>query len=125
MKPAFFVGAKLRLSMGGKYASKPSAALAIAPAQSRISGNGMVSTRIGEGIALNFTSRAKPTLTLAGARADTALGLRRDGKRVSDERLGLSTGGWIAIGVGSAALIFGGLYLAADHIADCDEGECN
>ena len=81
--------------------------------------------RIGEGIALNLTPGAKPTLTLAGVRADTALGLQRDRDLDSDNKVGISTGGWVAIGVGSAALIFGGLYLAADHIADCDEGECD
>jgi len=123
VRPGTFVGA--RLTIGGKTGGRPSAALTIAPTQNRISSSGMSSMRIGEGIALNLTPGAKPTLTLAGVRADTALGLQRDRDLDSDNKVGISTGGWVAIGVGSAALIFGGLYLAADHIADCDEGECD
>ena len=37
----------------------------------------------------------------------------------------MSDGGKVALGLGIAAVIAGGLYLAADHIADCDEGECD
>ena len=81
--------------------------------------------RIGEGVALKLSPGSKPTLILAGVRADIALRLQKAEDVAADKKLGVSTGGWIAIGVGSAALIFGGLYLAADHIADCDEGECD
>lgn len=123
VRPGTFVGA--RLTIGGRTGGRPSAALTIAPTQNRISGNGSSSMIIGEGIALNLTAGARPTLTLAGVRADTALGLQPDRELDSDRKLGLSTAGWIAVGVGSAALVFGGLYLAADHIADCDEGECD
>lgn len=119
-----FVGARLQMSLGGKTA-RPRAALAIAPTRSTISGTGMIRTNIGDGVALNFGQQAKPTLTLAGVRADTALGLRRDRDLDSDKKLGVSSGGWVAVALGSAAIIAGGLYLAADHIADCDEGECD
>ncbi len=122
-RPGTFVGA--RLTIGGKTGGRPSAALTIAPTQNRISNSGLSSMRIGEGLALNLTPNAKPTLTLAGVRADTALGLHRDRQVDSDEKLGVSSGGWVAIALGSAAIIAGGLYLAADHIADCDEGECD
>ena len=125
VRPGAFVGARVQLPLGGKAAARPRAALTIAPTHSRISSTGMVRTSIGEGLALNFSPHSKPTLTLAGVRADAALGLRRDGDIDSDQKLGISTGGWIAIGLGTAAAIVGGLYLAADHIADCDEGECN
>jgi len=118
-----FVGA--RLTIGGGSGRRPTAALAVAPTLNRISNNGVGNTRIGEGIALNLTPGSKPTLTLAGVRADTALGLRRSGNVNADKKLGVSTGGWIAIGVGTTAAILGGLYLWADHIADCDEGECD
>lgn len=123
VRPGTFVGARLVIS--GKTGGRPSAALTIAPAQHRITHGGMSSMRIGEGLALNLTPGAKPSLTLAGVRADTALGLQRDGHPESNKKLGISTGGWVAVGIGTAALIVGGLYLAADHIADCDEGECN
>ena len=123
VRPGTFIGA--RLTIGGRTGGRPSAALTIAPTQNRISNNGMSDMMIGEGLALNLTPGAKPTLTLAGIRADTALGLQRGRDLDSGEKLGMSTAGWVAVGVGSAALIFGGLYLAADHIADCNEGECD
>jgi hypothetical protein len=122
-RPGAFVGA--RLTIGGRTGRRPQAALTIAPTQNRISSNGLSSMRIGEGLALNLTPRAKPTLTLAGVRADTVLGLHRGRDLDSDQKLGVSSAGWVAIALGSAAIIAGGLYLAADHIADCDEGECD
>ena len=122
-QPGTFVGA--RLTIGGRTGGRPSAALTIAPTQHRISNGGMTSMRFGEGLALNLTRGAKPTLTLAGVRADTALGLHRNGDVNADKKLGVSSGGWVAIALGSAAIVAGGLYLAADHIADCDEGECD
>jgi len=123
VRPGTFIGAQL--TIGGKYKGRPSAALTIAPTQNRIYRSGRSSTKIGEGFALNFTAGTKPTLTLAGIRADTALGLQRDRSFESKNELGISRSGWIAIGVGSVALIAGGLYLYADHLADCDEGECD
>ena len=103
-----FVGA--RLSIGGKTGRRPSAALTVAPTQNRISSNGMTAMRIGEGIALNLTSGSRPTLTLAGVRADRALGLREAADDNVKGKLGISTGGWIAIGVGVVALA-GGAYV--------------
>ena len=122
-RPGTFVGA--RLTIGGKTGGRPSSMLTIAPTRNRISSDGAISMKIGEGLALSLTSGATPTLTLAGVRADAALGLRRNGDVDADKKLGVSTGGWVAIGLGSMALIAGGLYLVADHIADCDEGECD
>ena len=108
VRPGTFVGARLTIS--GKTAGKPRAALTIAPIQTRTSHDGFRSMSIGEGFAFNLTPGAKPTLTLAGVRADRALGLHRNGSVDSDRKLGVSTGGWIAIGVGVAALV-GGIYV--------------
>lgn len=118
-----FVGAQLKMSLGGASKAKPSARLAIAPTQSRFSGDGMIRTRIGEGIALDFASDTKPTLMLAGVRADTALGLRSQGQVNSDDKLGLTTMGWVGIGVGSVALLVGGLYLYGQHLQDCEDND--
>ena len=123
VRPGTFIGA--RLTIGGRTGGRPSAALTVAPTQNRISNDGTTSMKVGEGIALNLKSGRRPTLTLVGIRADTALGLRRSGNLDADKKLGVSSGGWVAIGVGALALVAGGLYLAADHIADCDEGECD
>ena len=94
-----FVGGRVSVSLGGKAPGKPRAALAIAPTQSRFSADGTVRTRIAEGAALNLTG-AKPTLTFAGVRADTALGIN-SGKPIAPQgKQGISTTGWVAVGAG-------------------------
>jgi hypothetical protein len=115
-----FLGARLKLPLGHSAAVKPRAELAFAPTQSRISSGGLVRTRIGEGLAFGFTPKAKPTLTLAGVRADTALGLTREGKSKVEQRLGVSTGGWVAIGLG-AVLVGVGAYYVYWHEATKNE----
>lgn len=104
-----FVGA--RLTIGGKTGGRPSAALTIAPTQNRLSHSGMTSMKIGEGLAVNLTPGAQPTLTLAGVRADQMLGLSPSGDANSKRKLGISTGGWIAIGVGVVAVAGGAYFL--------------
>jgi len=121
IQPGVFAGAKLRISMRGKSAGKPRAALGIAPAQSRISGDAMVNTSIGEGLALNFTSGKKPTVTLAGVRADRALGLTSGPGSSAGTRLGMSDGGKVALGVGAALLIGAGIFYAV--AVSCDESD--
>src|SRR4030095_12316674 len=86
-----FVGA--RLTIGGRTGARPQAALTLAPTQSRLSNSGMVRTTIGEGLALNLSPKSKPTLTLAGVRADRVLSLAASEE--DDSKGGISTGGWI------------------------------
>lgn len=124
IRPGAFVGARLNLSLGGRGAAKPRAQLAFAPTQSRISGDGMVRTRIGEGLALNLTGQRKPMLTLGGVRADSALGLQRNGSVKIDQKTGISTGGWIAIGVGTAVVVgLGAFYVWLKEADECHESE--
>ena len=108
VRPGAFVGA--RLTVGGRTGGRPMAALTISPTQTRTGHDGFTTMKIGEGIALKLSPGAKPTVTLAGIRADTALRLHRNGDVESDKKLGVSTGGWIAIGVGVAAVV-GGIYV--------------
>jgi len=120
-----FVGAQLHVPFGGKIADRPRVSLGISPTRSRISNAGMVHTNIGEGLALSFTPDSKPTLTFAGVRADEAFGLKQSGAAGAEREQGVSTGGWIAIGVGTVALVaVGGLYLWAEHISYCEERDC-
>jgi hypothetical protein len=118
VRPGGFVGAQLKLPLGDKTPSKPRAALAIAPTRSQISAGGAVRTTIGEGLALNFAPKSKPTFTLAGVRADTALALQRGGGTDPQRKLGVSTGGWVAIGVGVAVLVGGIYFVHLVHEAD-------
>ena len=116
VRPGAFVGA--RLTIGGNQGTRSRVALTLAPTQTRTGRDGFTGLKIGEGIALNLTSGATPTLTLAGIRADTALGLHRNGNVDSDKKLGVSTGGWIAIGVGVAVVAGGLVFLNALKEAD-------
>lgn len=116
VRPGTFIGARFQMSLGGRSAAKPRATLAIAPTMTRISDGAGVRTSIGEGVALNFGR--KPTLTLAGVRADQALGLTPSRDADARHKLGVSTGGWIAIGVGVVA-VAGGLYFL--HLMDVAE----
>ncbi len=110
-----FVGARFQMQLGGRAAARPRVALALAPTQNRTSSNGFSRTTIGEGMALNFGPTSKPTLTLAGVRADTALRLHRNGDVDPSQRLGISSGGWIAIGLGVVALA-GGIYAFSEYL---------
>jgi hypothetical protein len=128
VRPGAFIGARVKLPFGGPSAPKTRAELAFAPTQSRISSSGAIRTRIGEGFGFGLTSHSKPTLTLAGMRADTALGLARTGRAKAERKLSLGTGGWIAVGVGTVVVVgVIGLALWADHVNDCEEREngCN
>ena len=123
-RPGAFVGARLKLPLGHQAEAKPRAELAFAPTQSRISSGGVVRTRIGEGLAFGITPKAKPTLTLAGMRADTALGLTRMGRSDAEQKLGVSTGGWVAIGVGAAVLVgLGTVYILFKEAEECHEAD--
>ncbi|MFL6729112.1 MAG: hypothetical protein ACJ8E3_04545 [Sphingomicrobium sp.] len=118
LRPGSFVGAQLKLSLGGKTSSKPLAALTIAPTRSQISATGAVRTTIGDGLALNFAPESRPTFTLAGVRADTALAPQRGRGTDAQPKLGVSTGGWVAIGVGVAVLVGGVYFVHLVHEAD-------
>ena len=107
-----FVGARLRLPLGKRAEERPLVGLAIAPTLSRISNDGRVRTAVGEGLALNFGRSAKPSLTLAGRPAAEALGLKSEGKAETGQKLGISTVGWVAIGVGAAVLVGGAILVA-------------
>ncbi len=119
--PGAFVGAQFKLPLGGTTPGQPRAGFAIAPTRSNVANDGMVRTQLGDGFMLNLVG-PKPTLRLAGTRADTALGLNRQGSVSGEQKLGLSTGTAIAIGVGTLLLV-GGIALAvrADEINDSDE----
>lgn len=121
-RPGAFLGARMSLPLGHQTTAKPRAELALAPTTSRISGGGLMRTRIGEGVAFRVSPHSKPTVTLAGLRADRALGLARSARVQPGQKNGLSTVGWVAVGVGTA-LVVGvvGLALWADHVSDCEE----
>lgn len=117
-----FVGAQFKLSLGGRAAAKPRAVLALSPTTSRVSSRGLVRTDIGEGIAVDFTSNSKPTLTLAGIRADRALGLAGSRRPDDNNKMGLSTGAWVGIGVLAAIGVTTLLFV--DYCHDKESSLC-
>jgi hypothetical protein len=96
-----FAGARLRIPLDGNGAGKARAGLTIAPlVQSRRS-DGSVRTRFGEGMELRLSGAAEPELAIGGR----SLAQLTQGRAGPDGRkLGLSTIGWVAIGVGVAAV---------------------
>lgn len=112
-----FAGARLRVSLGA--APRASAALAIAPMQRAMTGEGAVRMRFGEGLSFGTESRGPVALRLAGTRIDR-LGMAPNG-RIDEraDRHGISTVGYVAIGVGVAVIVGGLLFV--DALNDASE----
>ncbi|HET6943276.1 MAG TPA: hypothetical protein VFH89_14040 [Sphingomicrobium sp.] len=124
VRPGSFAGAVVRIPLDGSRTAKPRASLTFAPTQTRIFDNGVTSTRIGEGFALNLAPGSKPTLSLAGVRLDRALSFGGGSKADGDGNLELSGGAAVAIGIGAAVLVGAGVFYAvATHCGD-HEDEC-
>ncbi|HUP67038.1 MAG TPA: hypothetical protein VM145_02360 [Sphingomicrobium sp.] len=117
LRPGAFAGVQLKVPLGHAEA-KPRAELTFAPTRSQISRSGQIRTQIGEGVSFGLSPESKPTLTIAGTRADAALGLQRGPKSNVEPKLGISTAGWVAIGVGVAALAAGAYFVHLVHEAD-------
>ena len=114
-----FVGARFVTSFGHQTSSRGQ--ISLAPTHSHIAGNGSIETRIGEGLALNFSAKSKPSLTLAGARADMLLGLNPRGSADGDKKLGMSTGGWVAVRLVTAVVV--GFVAFGAYVREKEEGE--
>ena len=108
-----FVGARFQVSLGGGRPARPRTSLAIAPTRSYLSRGVVVKTTIGQGVALDFGQRLE--LRLAGLPAKRVLGLHSSGESDPMNKQNLSTGGWVAVGLGVTA-VAGGLYFL--HLVD-------
>ena len=112
-----FTGARIRLSLGGRqHDRKFRAGLTIAPMVRSQAISGETRTRFGEGLELGFAGKRPLTLSLGGQPVSRLLPGGR--KSENEQRLGISTGGYVAIGVGVAALV--GAVLVFDHYRDED-----
>lgn len=112
-----FDGARVRLSLGGRqHDRKLRAGLTIAPTLRSQAISGETRTRIGEGLEFGFVGERPLSLSLGGRLVSRLL---PGGRKSEDEqRLGISTGGHVAIGIGVAALV--GAFLVFDHYRDED-----
>ena len=112
-----FAGLRLRVPLDGNLQQRQvRAGLAVAPLMHSRAMNGETRLRIGEGVELGITGREPVQLSLAG----TPVNRLAQGPAGPDgRRMGISTIGWIAIGIGAAAIIIVGAaaLCASDH--DC------
>ena len=98
-----FAGARFRVALDGNRARKAQAGLTLAPVLQGRTADGRTLTRFGEGMELRLTGgEAKPKLAFGG-RTLAQLAEGRQGP--NGRKAGVSTLGWIAIGVGVAAVI--------------------
>lgn len=111
-----FGGVRLSIPFGGGVREPVRAGLTFAPTTRTDHQDGRVRTRIGEGLEFGFNGRGPAQFSLAGTPVNRLVQGRGgpDGRR-----LGVSTVGWIAIGVGASLVILvaATALCASDH--DC------
>ena len=117
-----FAGARLRIPLGSSKAQKPRIGLTVAPLRQSQGADGRIRTGFGQGLELGLGETGKPALSLAGQRVDRLM-LGPAGKAPEGQRAGVSTLGWVAIGVGAVALVLVALVLACDADDDCPPSE--
>lgn len=109
-----FAGARLRVTLGGRDAGEARAGLTLAPLSESRAENGAPALRFADGVELGVRSGEPLSLSIAGAPASR---LVESPAGPTGRRLGVSTIGWIAIGVGAVAATFFGLAIL------CRDGE--
>jgi len=118
-----FGGVQLRLPIGGDARTqRPSFALGVAPMTRSQRLDGSSRMRIGEGLQLRLRPQEPVEMRFAGTRLDR-IGIAPHGQAPDGPRAGVSTLGWIAIGVGAALVIVvaAGALCASD--SDCIPSE--
>ena len=109
-----FAGARIRVPFGGQEAGKARAVLAVAPTLHGQRSDGSVRTRFGQGIELG-TSGGEELRVSFGGRPISQLAQGRQGP--GGPKAGISTLGWVAIGVGTVALLYVALVgLCAEEV---------
>ena len=114
-----FAGARLRIALDGTSARKASAGLTVAPIVQGRQADGSIRTRFGEGTELRLTG-AKPQLALGGRPISQ---LVQGAPGPEGRKVGISTIGWVAIGVGVAALLVVAAGIGCMDSEDCSGGE--
>ena len=113
-----FAGARFRLPLGGsKTKPKPQLGLTFAPMLRLQGAHGRSQMRIGEGVAFGLTGSERTAKLSFGGRPLSAFATNAETIDAKN-KLGVSTLGWVAIGVGAAAI----LYVVAASV--CVETNC-
>lgn len=112
-----FAGARLRVPLGGRDA-KPQAGLALT---STLRSGATGEIRFARGAELGFSgNETKLRLSLAGTPVSQ---LAQGGQGPQGRKQGVSTIGWVAIGVGFVALVLVALVAACSADNDCPPSE--
>lgn len=112
-----FAGARLRVPLGGR-GDKAQAGLALT---STLRSGATGEVRFAKGAELGFAGRdGKLRLSLAGAPVSQ---LAQGGRGPQGRKQGVSTIGWVAIGVGFVALVLVALVAACSADDDCPPSE--
>lgn len=121
--PGAFAGLRLRVPLDGQGQQRQvRAGLAVAPTMHSRSAAGESRSRIGEGVELGLVGREPVRLSLGGTPVNR---LAQSSAGPNGQRLGVSTAGWIAIGLGTAVAVAGiGYLILLEEIGDCDDGDC-
>lgn len=112
-----FVGARLRMALGGSGRSEAKLGLTFAPMLRGESSDGRVRMRFGEGVGMSLTGRGAGSLNLAGR----PLSSFRAGEAGLDRKNAnnISTLGAVAIGVGVLVVVGGFVfYRALENASD-------
>ena len=117
-----FAGLRLRMPLDSEARQRRlRAGLTLAPTMHSRSASGESRMRMGEGLELGLAGDEPVRLSLGG----TPVSRLVQGPAGPDgRRAGVSTVGWIAIGVGTVVLLYGGLLFLIAENSDCDPGEC-
>jgi hypothetical protein len=106
MRPGGFAGARIRISLDAEPRERVRAGVTIAPTRHDMRGDGSARLRFGEGLEFGFSERRSASFSFAGEPVrDLVSPVGPDGKRSN-----VSTVGWVAIGVGVAAVTVFSLY---------------
>ena len=106
-----FAGARMRVPLGGPAGQKVRGGLTMAPVLQGRQADGRVRTRFGEGMEFGLSGRDRIALTIGGTPvSQLSRGTGPDGRK-----MGVSTVGWVAIGVGVVAVtLFAAFVLCRD-----------
>ena len=110
-----FGGVRIRIPFGGTR-EQVRAGLAFAQTTRAEYQDGRVRTQIGEGLEFGINGRGPMQFSLAGTPVNR---LAQGGTGPDGQRLGVSTIGWIAIGVGASAIIVVGAAALCLSDSDC------
>jgi hypothetical protein len=109
-----FAGVRLRMPLGDRARQRLRAGLTIAPTMHVRDSDGASRTRFGEGFELGFASNRPLELSFASTRLDR-LGVAPGAASPDGPRAGVSTLGWVAIGLGATLLVVGVAGAIAVH----------